>query len=175
MATPRAPGLARKDGTKPGYIVGGTVVMVAVATFLIYAVSGYSADQDALTGGQVGRLAGPASAGACGSQATPADSSYSVEYATAPDPPRPEGTTVTLTVRHDGKAVSGARVCLTADMPEMQHPGVNKASDEVSGGRYEARLQFGMGGSWRMSVTVAEPNKPVVSLPLVIQVAEIDS
>jgi hypothetical protein len=174
MADPDAPAQARREGTNPALIVGGTVVVVAIVTLLIYAVSGSKGEKDVVGRSPAAKLAAPASNGACG-QGTPADASYSVDYVTTPNPPRPEGTTVQLTVRHDGQIVSGAKVCLTADMPDMQHPGLSKASNEVSGGRYEARLEFGMGGSWRMSVTVAEPGKAVVSLPLAIQVAPVDS
>jgi len=155
-------------------IVVGTLMVVAVLTFLVYAAGGSRGPDQVVTGGQSSKLAGPASSGPCG-QGTPADSSYGVDYVTDPDPPRPEGTTVLLTVRHEGKTVSGAKVCLTADMPDMEHPGLNKASKEISGGRYEARIQFGMGGSWRMSVTIAEPDKAVVSVPLVVQVAPVAS
>jgi len=147
--------------------------MVVLTTFVIFAVTGHNLDQEVVGGGRTGKLAGPASVGACG-QGEPADPGYSVDYVTNPDPPRPEGTTVVLTVRHEGKAVSGAKVCLIADMPDMEHPALNKAFDEASGGRYEARVQFGMGGSWRLAVTVAEPNKAVVSVPIRIQVAPLD-
>jgi len=155
-------------------IVVGTLVVVAVLTFLVYAAGGSRGQDQVATGGQSPKLAGPASFGACG-QGTPADSSYSVDYVTDPDPPRPEGTTVLLTVRHEGRTVAGAKVCLAADMPDMEHPGFTKASKEISGGRYEARIQFGMGGSWRMSVTIAEPDKAVVSVPLVVQVTPVAS
>jgi hypothetical protein len=161
---------AKRDGTSPILIVAGTLVTVVMVTFLLYSVGDYE-DQEVVAGGTA-NLAGPASVGACG-QGTPADSSYSVNIESNPDPPRPEGTTFLLTVRHDGKAVAGAKVCLTADMPEMQHPGINNVARVASGGRYEARLQFGMGGSWRTSVTIAEPGKAVVSVPLRIQVSEV--
>jgi len=161
-------------GTNPVLIVGGTVVVVAIVTLLINAFTGYKGDREVVGAGQAARLADPTSVGACG-PATPADPSYSVDYVSNPDPPRPEGTNLQLTVRHEGRTVTGAKVCLTADMPDMEHPSTNKAADEVSGGRYDARIQFGMGGSWRMSVTIAEPGRAAVSVPLVIQVAQVDS
>lgn len=172
MAETLAPETAPKGGgTNPALIVAATLAAVVLATFLIYSVGDYKTEDAAAEGKAA--LAGPVSVGACG-QGTPADSSYAVEYAATPDPPRPEGTTLELTVRHDGKAVTGAKVCITADMPDMQHPGFNKTTSEVSGGRYEAKLQFGMGGAWRMAVTVAEPDKPIVSVPLSIQVAQVE-
>lgn len=160
------------EGTHPLLIVAATVLTVLLLTLLVYSVGDYKAG-DVATGTQGAKLAGPASVGACG-QGTPADSSYTVDYTSTPDPPRPEGTNLLLTVRHDGKTVTDAKVCVTADMPDMQHPGLNKGTNEVSGGRYETRLQFGMGGSWRMSVTIAEADKPVVAVPLLIQVAQVD-
>jgi hypothetical protein len=173
MADAVSPPPAPSDGTNPVLIVGGTVLVVALLTVLIYTVGGPTVPSDAAAAGPAAKLAAPAAAGACG-QGTPADSSYSVDYATDPDPPRPDGSTVRLTVRHEGRPVVGARVCITADMPDMEHPALNKASSELSAGRYEARIQFGMGGSWRMSVTIAEPDKPAVSVPLTIQVAQVD-
>ena len=81
------------------------------------------------------------------------------------------GATLHFTVRHDGEAVIGAKVCITADMPGMQHPGVNKVAEEALGGRYDAGLKFGMAGAWAASVTIAEPRKPAVSVPARFQVS----
>ena len=152
----------------PLVIVLGTLAAVLALTFAIYSVGNYKVDK----GGFGSNLAGLSAAGQCG-QSTPADASYTLDFTSNPDPPPPEGATVFLTVRHNGTPVTGAKVCTAADMPDMQHPGVTKVATEDAPGRYEARIQFGMGGSWRMSVTVAEPNQPVVSLPLNIQVAAI--
>jgi hypothetical protein len=167
--TPRTD--ATRRGANPIVIVAGTVLTVVLLSFLIYSVGDYKPE---VLGGGNANLAGPASVGACG-QGTPADASYSVDYVSTPNPPRPDGTTLALTVRRDGKPITGAKVCITADMPDMQHPGLTKGTTEAAPGRYEARLQFGMGGAWRMAVTVAEPDKPVVSLPLSIQVAQVES
>jgi hypothetical protein len=171
MAIPAAPPRDQSPGTAPVLIVAGTLLAVIVATFAIFKVGGYQG-QEAVASGPGASLAGPAPVGACG-QGTPADPSYTVDLVANPEPPRPEGTTFLLTLRHDGKPVTGAKVCLTADMPEMQHPGINYVAKESSGGRYEARLQFGMGGTWKASATIAEPDKPVVSVPMTIQVAEV--
>ncbi len=176
MAAPEAPpqatpGTNGRDGTNPVLIVAGTLLAVVLVTFLVYTAGDYD-NQDTTTGGSAANLAGPAAFGACG-QGTPADGSYIVDYVPTPDPPRPEGTTFLLTVRHDGRPVTGAKVCLTAEMPEMQHPSINYVAKESPGGRYEAKFEFGMGGSWRASVTIAEPDKPVVSVPLIIQVTDV--
>ena len=171
MGTPDAPPAPGREGTNPVLIVAGTLVAVVVLTFVVYSVGDY--EQDAV-GGTNANVAGPAPLGACG-QATPADPSYTVDVVANPDPPRPEGTTFLLTLRQAGRPVTGAKVCLEANMPEMQHPGLNYVAKESAGGRYEARLQFGMGGNWSTSVTIAEPDKPVVAIPLKMSVAEVES
>ncbi len=161
-------GEALRSGARPALIVAGTLVAVVALTFLIYSVGDYRGD-DAVGGGS--NLSGAAAAGACGVGSP--DSSYTVAVASNPDPPRPEGTTLNFTVRQEGRAVTGAKVCLAADMPDMQHPGLFKLTKEVPGGQYEAQIQFGMGGAWKMALTVAEPGKPVVSVPLTLQVAAV--
>lgn len=171
MATPTAPPEDERQGVRPVLVVLGTVLAVVVLTLLISSVGNHEG-QDFLGGGgsNLGG-GGGAGGGVCG-QATVADSSYHVDVAFNPDPPRPEGTTLLMTVTHDGKPIAGAKVCLTADMPEMQHPAINATARE-SDGRYEAKLQFGMGGTWKTWVTVAEPDKPVVSVPLSVEVAQL--
>jgi hypothetical protein len=174
MGTPAAApeSAGTRSGTNPVLIVAGTLVTVLAVTLVIYSVGDYEG-QDGFAGGSAA-LAPQASAGACG-QGTPADPGYTVDVAATPDPPRPEGTSLLLTVRRGGRPVTGAKVCVAADMPEMQHPGLSAVARESSGGRYETRIQFGMGGTWRTSVIVAEPDRPVVAIPLTIQVAEIES
>lgn len=139
---------------------------------MIYSVGDRDGQDSAGDGGS--NLAGSSPTGACG-RGSPADASYTVDLVSNPEPPRPEGTTLQLTLRHEGRPITGAKVCLMADMPDMQHPGVSAVAKEGPGGRYEARFQFGMGGSWRTAVTIAEPDKPVISVPLTIQVAQVDS
>lgn len=174
MGTPVAPSETESPqaGTKPLLIVAGTLVAVLAVTFLIYSVGDYDA-QDGLAAGGAG-LARQGPAGGCG-QGTPADPSWTVDVVANPNPPRPEGTNFVFTVRQAGRPVTGAKVCLAADMPDMQHPGLSATGRESGGGRYETRIQFGMGGTWRTSLIVAEPDKPVVSVPLSIQVADIES
>ena len=154
----------------PVLIVAGTFALVMIVSFLLNTVGGYEGS-DALVGGQTANTAGTASAGACGFGSP--DDSYSVAVASDPDPPSPEGTTFRLTVRQGGRAVTSAKVCMVADMPTMQHPGLTTVAKELSGGRYETSVKFGMGGNWKASVTIAEPGKPIVSLTVSIDVAEI--
>jgi hypothetical protein len=171
MATQTDPAAPEREGAHPLLIVAATVLTVVALSFAVYAVSDPGA-QDG-PGAAGGNLAGSVGAGSCG-QGTPAGANYSVDVLAAPDPPRPEGTTFSITPRRDGTPVTGAKVCLIADMPDMEHPALNAATRETSPGRYETRIQFGMGGTWKTAVTVAEPDKPVVSLPITIQVAQVE-
>jgi hypothetical protein len=171
MANPIAAPDIERHATKPLLIVAGTVVVVALVTFVLYSVGGYE-DGDILAGGSAAKLATPVAAGACGTGQP--DDSYSIAVASDPDPPRPEGTTFRLTVRQGGRAITGAKVCVTADMPTMQHPGLNTMAKELSGGKYETVIKFSMGGSWVASVTIAEPGKPVVTATVPVEVAQIE-
>lgn len=98
------------------------------------------------------------------------DASYSVTIEPDPDPPRAEQTTLHLTVRRDGRAVAGAKVCVKADMPGMQHPGVFTVASEGPPGSYDAKLSFSMTGSWKGSVTIVEPGRAPVSVPMEFEV-----
>jgi hypothetical protein len=72
-----------------------------------------------------------------------------VEMKVAPSPPRVGPATVTLTLRDGaGKALPGATLKLEAN---MSHPGmvpVFAEAREVQPGKYEASLEFTMGGDW---------------------------
>ncbi len=100
----------------------------------------------------------------------PPGPAYSVSVDSDPDPPRAEATTFHLTVRRDGAPVTGATVCLKADMPDMQHPGVNTVARESTAGTYDAQLRFSMTGAWVGSVVIAEPGRPPVSVPVSVEV-----
>jgi copper transport protein len=99
-----------------------------------------------------------------------ADPSYDVTIESDPSPPVAEGTTFFFTVRQDGEPVTGAKVCVDADMPGMQHPGVFTVASDAEPGRYDAKLELSMTGGWEGSVTIAEPGKPAVSVPLAFEV-----
>ena len=98
------------------------------------------------------------------------DPSYSVTVGSDPDPPKAEGTTFHLTVRREGRPVTGAKVCINVDMPDMQHRGVSTVAKEASDGGYDARLRFSMTGGWTGSITIAEPGKGAVSVPMNVEV-----
>lgn len=111
---------------------------------------------------------GPAAERACGRGAP--DPSYSATVASEPDPPKAEGTMFQLMVRQGDRAVTGAKVCMRVDMPDMQHPGVTTLATEGAGGRYDARLRFSMVGGWEGSVIIAEPGRNSVSVPVKFEV-----
>lgn len=109
----------------------------------------------------------PVASGGCG--AAQPDPRYSVTIEPETDRAHAEGTTLNLAVRRDGRPVTGARVCVTADMPGMQHPGVSTVASEASPGSYDATLQFSMAGAWEGSITIVEPGRPAVSVPLTFE------
>lgn len=158
----------RERSTNPILIVAGTVAVVVAISFVIYALGGPHREPDVFAA-QAGDGATVVPAGACGS-GTP-DDRYAVAVQTDPDPPKADGTTFHLSVTRDGQPVTGAKVCLTADMPDMQHPGVNTLAKEATAGRYDTALKFSMGGGWRGAVTIAEPGRPPVSVTVRFQVA----
>jgi hypothetical protein len=172
MVNSIAPPENERRATNPLLVVAGTVLVVGLVTFLLYSVGGYE-EGDVLAGGSTAKLAAPAAAGACGFGQP--DDSYSVAVTSDPDPPRPEGTTLRFAVRQGSRAVTGAKVCITADMPSMQHPGLTVLAKEGSGGRYETLVKFGMGGSWRAAMTINEPGKPIVTVTVPIEVAQVEA
>lgn len=95
-----------------------------------------------------------------------AEAGYEVTVATEPNPPAPEDTSIEVLVQQDGAPVSGAVVCVSAEMSEMNHAGVSKQTDELGEGRYGVEVDFGMRGPWRGSVVVIDPGQPAASMPV---------
>ena len=66
-----------------------------------------------------------------------------------PQPPRVGPASITLSLKDTAaKPVAGAHITLEGD---MSHPGmapVFGVANEISPGRYQGRLEFGMGGDW---------------------------
>jgi hypothetical protein len=64
-----------------------------------------------------------------------------------------------------GKAVTDARVQVVASMPAM--PGMpameNKADAKPEGGKYRAKIDLSMGGSWSMSVRITQSGKTAIA------------
>jgi hypothetical protein len=149
-------------------MIGGVALIAVVVAFL--ALRGGGADNpgpSASSGGSSGTLSTP---GECG-EGKP-DPSYTVSVTSDPNPPRPDGTIFHLAVRHNGAPVTGAKVCLGADMPDMQHPGVGTVAKETTGGVYDEDLKFSMVGSWVASVTIVEPGKDPALVTMVFQVTQ---
>jgi len=181
MADTNTPKTGREHGgVSPILIVVG-VAVIAFVIALVAVRGGGSNDSsgDVATGGpgasgQTGDPAAPASGSGSGSGSAcgdgKPDSAYSVSMESDPNPPRAEGTQFHFTVRHDGKAVTGAKVCFTADMTEMRHEGLTDVAKEASGGKYDATLKFGMRGPYAGTVVVAESGKAAVSVPITFQV-----
>lgn len=100
--------------------------------------------------GSEGGAATVASAGALGIEAT-----------LSPDPPRQQGNTLRLQVRDpDGGPVEGASVSVGTSMPAMgAMPEMRGAAtlEERGGGRYDARFDLQMGGSWTVEVRIDSP------------------
>lgn len=157
-----------RGAVSPLLAIAGAAIVVFVVAFLLLDRGGSGKSQDVSSGGDASTTV--ASVGPCG-EGKP-DTSYTVSVTSDPDPPRPDGTTFHLAVRHNGQPVTGAKVCLGADMPDMQHPGVNRVATEKGGGVYDADLKFSMVGSWVASVTILEPGKDPAALTMVFQVTQ---
>jgi len=143
------------------------VAAVAVVAFVVALLAFRSGGSDKTTQNVA---TGDPTAQGSGCDTGKPDAAYAVAMDPDPNPPRAEGTTFHLTVRHDGRPVTGAKVCLVADMTEMHHEGINNVAKEASGGKYDTTLKFGMRGPYAGSVVVVEPGKAAVSVPVTFQV-----
>lgn len=85
--------------------------------------------------------------------------SFALEAALRPDPPKEAGNTLLVRVLDaGGKPVEGAEVAVTYVMPAMGSMAEMRGSGTVSAkgdGRYEARFDLPMAGSWTLEVRVA--------------------
>jgi len=98
------------------------------------------------------------------------DDSYAVEFLT---PFSVDPTTHTLRVTRDGALVTGAQVCMRADMGgmgRMSGMGISNVAQEREPGVYDVPVRFEMGGHWNGTVIVTHgPRKPV-EIPIPIEV-----
>jgi hypothetical protein len=87
---------------------------------------------------------------------------YTVDITMDKNPPVVGANNVEIVVTgKDGKAVTDAKVQVVASMPAM--PGMpaaeNKADAKPDGGKYKAKVDLSMGGSWNMSVRITQGTK----------------
>ncbi len=97
--------------------------------------------------------------GGCG-RPTPNEAPVQVELAVEPQPPAQGPAKVTVTLADgEGAPVTGAEVKLEGN---MSHPGmvpVFADARELEPGRYQADLEFTMGGDWYIIVTAKLPDQ----------------
>ena len=87
---------------------------------------------------------------------------YSVEIKMDKESPVVGSNSMEIMIKDKaGKAVTDATVVVTASMPSM--PGMpameNKADAKLEGGKYKAKIDLSMGGSWNMSVRITQGGK----------------
>jgi hypothetical protein len=98
------------------------------------------------------------------------DPSFNVEFLT---PFSVDPTTQTLLVTRDGQPVTGAQVCMRADMGGMggmSGMGVSDVARESAPGQYEVPIRFEMGGFWNGTVIVATGTRRPVRIAVPIDV-----
>jgi len=97
------------------------------------------------------------------------DPSYAVEFLT---PISVDPTTHTLRITRNGEPVTGAQVCMRADMGRggMSGMGVSNVAHETAPGVYDVPLQFEMGGSWDATVLVTTGVRKPVKVPIPVEV-----
>ncbi len=91
---------------------------------------------------------------------------YTVDIRMDKNPPVVGANQVEVAVKDKaGKAVTEAKVQVTASMPAM--PGMpameNKADAKIDGGKYKAKIDLSMGGSWNMSVRITQGGKTAIA------------
>lgn len=82
-------------------------------------------------------------------------------------------TVYTLNVRQNDRPVTGAQVCMRADMGgagNMSGMGTSNVAREVAPGKYEIDIRFEMGGHWQGQALIREPNSETVKVPIVLAV-----
>ena len=83
----------------------------------------------------------------------------SVDLAVSPDPPQVGPTTVTVTLSDaDGKPIGEAEMKLEGTMTHAGMVPVFADATETEPGRYEATLEFTMGGDWIIIVRATLPD-----------------
>lgn len=148
---PAAPGATEagraRTRTAEGAVRPAVLATAALAALL---VTGCSTASPASTGGGKGTGLG------ADCSATKSDAGREITFKVSPCPVKGGGSagTATITVKDTaGKAVTGAKVEITPEMPNMKMKS-GKQSARAGGDGYEAKLVLGMPGDWRVGVTV---------------------
>jgi hypothetical protein len=82
-----------------------------------------------------------------------------VDLQVTPDPPHIGPATVVVTLNDaQGQPIAGAEMSLEGNMNHAGMVPVLAEASEVSPGRYEATLEFTMGGDWFILVQAALPD-----------------
>jgi hypothetical protein len=82
-----------------------------------------------------------------------------VDLAIAPQPPQIGPAIITATLRDaNGQPIEGAEVELEGNMNHAGMVPVSAKASEVAAGRYEADLEFTMGGDWFILVRARLPD-----------------
>ena len=102
----------------------------------------------------------------CATESEP-DPAYAVELQNAPSTGE---VAYRLSVTRNGEPVTGAEVCLSADMGGMSGMGVSDDAVEVDPGVYEVEVRFEMAGPWDGTVLVNEGGEESVAVPLAFDV-----
>ncbi len=98
------------------------------------------------------------------------DSSYQVEFLT---PFSVDPTTHSFRVTRDGQPVTGAEVCMRADMGGMggmSGMGISDVARETEPGVYDVPIRYEMGGFWNGTVIVKSGVRKPVKIDTLIEV-----
>lgn len=97
------------------------------------------------------------------------DPAYAVELA---DTPSTDQLVYHLAVTNGGEPVTGALVCVSAEMTGMSAMGVTDDAVEVDPGLYEVEVPFEMAGPWQATVLVSDGEGEPVAVPMSFSVTE---
>ncbi|MCB0210307.1 MAG: FixH family protein [Anaerolineae bacterium] len=95
----------------------------------------------------------------CGRGQTSDINAIGIDLSVSPDPPAVGPATLVLTLTDEqGQPISGAELELEGNMSHAGMTPVFSQAQEVEPGRYEAPLEFTMGGDWFVLVKATLPD-----------------
>ncbi len=111
---------------------------------------------------------------ACGSAATPADTTSSkpvnIKVETNPTPAVKGDIELMLTITDaNGNPIEGAKVDVGADHTDMTGMGMSGQATEQGGGKYSIKANFSDSGTWKLSIYVRKGEldyKEEIELPV---------